>query len=43
MVISEERGRRGGKKVQGIRSIIGKHKIDGERSKWYKKQNSKNS
>ena len=28
MVISEERGRRGGKKVQGIRSIIGKHKID---------------
>ena len=26
-------GLRGGEKVQGIRSIIGRHKIDGERSK----------
>ena len=29
----EGKGRKWGEKVQGRRSIIGRHKIDGERSK----------
>ena len=41
-VFSGKKWRNGGGKVQGIRSIISRHKIDGERSKWYRKQNSKN-
>ena len=30
--------RRIGGKVQGIRSIIGRHKIDGRGQKWYRQQ-----
>ena len=38
-----ERGREEwGEKVQGRRSMIGRHKIDGKRLKWYRKQKSKN-
>ena len=32
-----EKGGLGGE-VQGRNSITGRHKIDGERSKWYRKQ-----
>ena len=32
-----------GEKVQGRKSIIGRHKIDGERSKWYRKQRTQST
>ena len=35
--VGRGKGRMGGK-VQGRRSIISRHKIDGEREKWYRKQ-----
>ena len=39
----EGEGRKSREKVQGRRSIIGRHKIDGERSKMVKEtENSKN-
>ena len=39
----EGEGRNSGGKVQGIRSIIGRHLIDGERSKMvWETENSKN-
>ena len=42
-VFSEEGEGKKGRKVQGIRSIIGRHKIDGERLKWYRKQRNQRS
>ena len=36
--IGEVEGRNRWAKVQGTRSIISRHKIDGEGRKWYRKQ-----
>ena len=34
----EEEGRNSEEKIEGIRSIIGRHKIDRKCQKWYRKQ-----